>query len=254
MLADFVELTRAVSNPQYAWRVEMLRATRALLAGELAAAEQLGNEALAIARQRGDRGRRPCMGAAPDLARDRERRALVDRSVADRVLAHHPTSLSVIPSWVYAATGRYDEARAALAHYTPHVAHVPATLLAADIARVLGDRELAERVRGVLDELAGSVNMFWGAPPIGTAIGPLPRLAADLAALLGREDEARVLYDRAIAVAETIGAVPLVALARRGRDALGAARASRHHARGPCRRSRAPASTGRSRSTAARRC
>jgi hypothetical protein len=224
VLADLVERNRGVSNPQYAWRVEMLRATRALLAGELAVAEQLGNEALAAARSAGI--------AVAELAWTQHRISLAIASgdpssigsVADRVLAHYPTSLTVIPSWVYAATGRHDEARAALAHYTPHVAHVPATLLAADIARMLGDRELAERVRVVLDQLAGSVNMFWGGPPIGTAIGPLPRFAADLAALLGREDEARTLYDRAIAVAETIGAVPMVALARRGRDALGAAR------------------------------
>lgn len=50
--------------------------------------------------------------------------------------------------------------------------------------------------------------------------GPTHRVAADLAALLGRTAEARSLYEEAIALADAIGAAPFAARARRGLASL----------------------------------
>ena len=63
-------------------------------------------------------------------------------------------------------------------------------------------------------------SLFWG-PFGGTVFGSTQGVAADVAALLGRVDEARALYEEAIALGESMKAVPFVARAKKGLAALG---------------------------------
>ncbi|HVH43935.1 MAG TPA: hypothetical protein VM925_16395 [Labilithrix sp.] len=65
-----------------------------------------------------------------------------------------------------------------------------------------------------------TLTFFWGSPHFTVALGPAQLLLANLAALLQRP-EARKLYEAAVAACERMGAIPFLALARRGLAALG---------------------------------
>ena len=96
----------------------------------------------------------------------------------------------------------------------------PALLLAADAAVLLGDTALAQRCHDAIVAQRSATVLFWGGPIGCAAIGPPARIAGGVAQLRGRLDDARALYDEAIAIADTIGAVPHAALARRARESL----------------------------------
>jgi len=215
---SYATLVREFPQPHYRWRLPMLRSMRALLLGDFDAAEQLATEAFAIA----DRGDVPgsrfywamhriCIahvrGEAASIARD-----------AELVLSACRGG-PAFSEWVHAAVGQTSLARAALVEITRLPAVFPLAIIGGDAATMIGDADLARIFYDRLRTMRTRQPLFWG--PHGTIVlGPTARVAANLAAILGRIDEARVLYDEAIELAERMCAPAFVALARRARDAL----------------------------------
>ena len=203
----------------YAWQLPITRAARALLAGDLAAAERLGGEARTIAARGQTQIEIAFALQAISLAQARGEPASVGTRT-DELVRVLPRQFA---GWVYAATGRTAEATAAYADMQFLRGVDPRLLLAADAAVILGDTALAARCYEPLLAVRSERVLFWAGPIGSTAIGPPARFAGAIAELLGHVDEARALYDEAIAIADAMAAVPHAALARRARERLGAA-------------------------------
>lgn len=84
------------------------------------------------------------------------------------------------------------------------------------------DVDTATVVLPMLEACARDQTCFWGIFAVGV-LGPVQRVAGDLASLLGRTDEARRWYDETIEIGERMRAPAIVSLARARRDALGPA-------------------------------
>lgn len=227
----YARRVQELPQPQYQWRVPMVRAMLAMLDGELDEAERLGRESLELA----ERGR-----VAPGIvgwAHHRIAAAMLrgDRSSieadADRVIAAlAPTPAhSAAAAWALAVTGRSGEARERLERATlrhpsagePHLAFTQDWLVAADAAVVLGHRAVGEMLLPLLEaQRSRGTLMFWGIPHGTAAIGPVARFVADLEVLLGRFEDARRHYDEAIQIADRMAAPAFAELARQSLDAL----------------------------------
>jgi hypothetical protein len=137
------------------------------------------------------------------------------------------TLTATLGAWALAAAGRHAEARENLGQLQLQLTFVrgryPVAMYGADAAIMLGDRVLAARLYALLEEHRHVNAVHWGIPTPGPVFGPTALVLADLAAFLGQVDDARRLYAEAIEVAERLGGVPFVALARRGLDVLGGA-------------------------------
>ena len=231
-LTTYERLVREFPQPQYQWRVPMLRATFASLAGDFATAERLSDEAFAIADEGEIRAGKIAWALFRlSLAHLRGDPASV-APYAERIdaLAGPMSGSTGFIAWLYAATGRHDEARALLEGLikVPHT--FPWCLISGETVCILGDRAMAERFYPWLLRHAKDNSLFWG--PLGSVVfGPTQRVAGDVARLLGKTEEARQLYAEAIALGERMNAPAFVTLAQRGLDALDAARAT--HSEGP---------------------
>ncbi|HEX6277669.1 MAG TPA: hypothetical protein VFZ53_31720, partial [Polyangiaceae bacterium] len=127
---------------------------------------------------------------------------------------------TVIPAWILAASGSSGEAVTLLEVSLRSQQHFPDVLWAAGACVLLKNLDIGARVYPALVAEVGRNRMYWG-PGGGTLFGPTSLMAADLALLLGRREEASAHYDEAITLCRTIGAKPLLALALRGRKACG---------------------------------
>jgi tetratricopeptide (TPR) repeat protein len=220
-LAKHEALLRDHPLPTYRWRLACLRATMAALAGDFERADRLQADVLAqcdsaefspgllawvmlrmsIAHLRGD---------PKSIASDAERiRALAGSVIGARGFV----------AWLLAATGERSAARAILIELMATPSMFPWLAVGGETVCMLEDSALAEQVYPVLSARAAESSFFWAG--YGAVVfGPLERVAGDVAAFLGRTDEARRWYDRAIALGERMQAPGIVDLAARRRDAL----------------------------------
>jgi len=172
----------------------MLLATRAALAGDFTKADQLCAEALRIAEEGEIRAGRIAwvlFRASVAHLRGDPSRIAIDQQYFDAVATTSRSSeWQSFAAWVYAATGRPEEARAMLDDIEGWLHSYPFCLLCGEAISILGDAELAKRVYPTLLAQAADHTFFWG--PFGSAIfGPTQRIAAQLAHLMGKTEEAR---------------------------------------------------------------
>lgn len=221
-LDEYAAIVRDFPQPHYRWRLPMLRSMRALLSADFDSAERLAAEAYAIA------------GSAdvPSFAfhwalhlvcvpHVRGEPSSIAKDSGTAFEAFAPVyGGQALATWVHAALGHGTEATRGLAELVvAGPESFPGTLIGGEVARLIGDRDAGAKFYAELCAAKSTKPIFWG--PHGTIVlGPTVRVAADLAAMLGRIDEARALYEEAIAFAERMRAPALIALARRGLDAL----------------------------------
>jgi tetratricopeptide (TPR) repeat protein len=162
------------------------------------------------------------------------------------LLARFEWMPSAVPyiTWLLAALGRHEEARARLASLDM-ISLSPMALFelmgAAEACVLLGRADLGHTIYPRL--LLAADRSTWNLAP-ATLLGPIARVLGDLALLIGRQPEALRHYDEAIAFAEKLGAPPLTDLCRRRKEEARAAGAA------PAALEAAPAAAGASVTTA----
>jgi tetratricopeptide (TPR) repeat protein len=221
-LAAYTRLLQEFPQPHYRWRLPMQRATLAALAGDFATAERMGNEALAIGEEGGI--------ATARIAWVLHRMAIAHlrcdpasvRPDAERIeaLGGPITGAKGFMAWIHAATERPEAARRGLAEIGNELFHFPWCLIGGEAVCLLRDTTLAEQFYPALCDHAPLNPLFWG--PFGAAVfGPTQCVAGDLAALLGRHDEARRWYREGLALGESMDAPAFIERGKRGLAALG---------------------------------
>jgi hypothetical protein len=226
VLDAYLRLVGEFAHVHYRYRRPLVLATHASLDGDFERAERLSREAREIIEEN------PEMG--PRLGWATHRIALA--MLRDDAGVLHPDleavtqtfgRISAVAWWAdsmsaiaLAMCGRADEARARLGWVRYEAGSFVSMLMMGHLALLLRDRQMAARVLDPLIALRGQNEFFWSAQGIA-AFGPASRVAGDLAAMLGRTDEARRLLEEAVAVGERMASPPLVALARKRLAALG---------------------------------
>jgi hypothetical protein len=203
-------------QPHHRWRAPLVRAVLAALAGRFGEAERLASESLVVSREAG--GREPLMMNAvfrtvlPYVRGDeggiREARPLIEEAMAGA------PQWDVFGALADAPLGRIDRVRASFAR-----------LRELPVRDVVGAAQLGWAcVRAGLVEDA---RLFYDLRETGPALtrplswapggfgcnGPASLLAGHLAAMTGREDEAREAFREAAAVARAIASPPFIAQA-----------------------------------------
>jgi hypothetical protein len=224
-LAEFERLLQDFPQSQYQVRLRVLRTTLAALSADFEAAERLcaevrglGSETpvakmlwgllrISVAFLRGDPA-----SIAPDVE-------AID-AMTGKILG-----AKGFRAWMYAAIGRGDAARAILGELAEVHFGYPWMAVGGEASCLLQDRSLAERFYPLVCAHAATNSFFWGAYG-AMAFGPLERVAGDLARFIGRPDEARAWYEKAIAIGKRMQAPAITALAERGLAALGGSPAS----------------------------
>src|SRR5262249_32659865 len=84
-------------------------------------------------------------------------------------------------------------------------------IMSAEGACMLEDKPLGEKLYPYLSKHARENPIFWGGYGT-TAFGPTPRIAGDVARLLGRAEEARSWYELALTVGRRVGAPAMATL------------------------------------------
>jgi class 3 adenylate cyclase len=204
-LAVATDLAHRLRQPAYLWNVELLRAGRALLGGELEAAEELASAAFEI----GQSALLPKSLAVAtfggqlfwiryDQGRLDELEELVASLVEEQpALPAWRTSLALIQcegGQLEGARQQFDRAAALDFEDIPrdHV-WLSGTMMLADVAVDLADSERARQLYLLLLPHAGQ--MGWNAV---CSTGPVDLRLGKLAALLGRENEAMDLVKSAV--------------------------------------------------------
>jgi DNA-binding CsgD family transcriptional regulator len=206
------------------WHLHRMRATRAALVGELAAAAEHNEAARAVAAQIGAFSMTGMYHSFNNLLA--HLRGTIDREAAEAALAVLRQApgiplVRVFVPLVHALAGDMDLARATFEEFR----HMPGTLEVGPrwiavvthighVALLLDDTETAERV---YQELSG-LEPCYMADGSGTVFcsGSRERVVGDLALATGRVDEAIARYTDAIAMNARIGARPFLALSRLG--------------------------------------
>jgi hypothetical protein len=226
-LDAYVSLAREFP-PHYRWRPPLVLASHAMLDGDFDRADALAAQGLALAEEAGVfQGRLYwVMQRVVQALLVREDPRILAAN-ADRILSVLAVVEKVTPwgrasaALVLAMLGRETEARRRFSPQEVDPADFPSVLGNAYLPLFLRDRELGERLLPALVEAGSRIPFYW----MGEAaivFGPTPGVAGEIAALLGRAEEARGLLDQAIEVAERIGSPPMVARMRARRAALGA--------------------------------
>jgi hypothetical protein len=194
------------------------------LAGEQAAAQEAIEEAHELARHDPSGPGRSLwlthqVAIRQLLARPRELEELTPVLLAE--FERMPSSIPLAP-WLLMVSGRHEEARVLLSRTQLEPDDIPSANLmdllgAAEVAALLGDRELGQRIYPVLVRAAD--RQLWNVAP-GALIGPTARVLGDVAHLIGRDTDALRHYDEAIAFAEKLGSPPLVEVCRSRRASL----------------------------------
>jgi DNA-binding CsgD family transcriptional regulator len=206
------------------WHLHRMRATRAALVGELAAAAEHNEAARAVAAQVGAFSMTGMYHSFNILLA--HLRGTMDRETGEAALAVLRQApgiplVRVFVPLVHALLGDRDLARATFEEFR----HMPGTVEVAPrwiplvtyigyVALLVDDTEAADRVYQELSGLAP----FYMADGSGTVFcgGSTQRLVGDLALATGRVDEAIARYTDAIAMNARIGARPFLALSRLG--------------------------------------
>jgi class 3 adenylate cyclase len=204
-LAASGELAGSMGPSMPAWIQRFTEAGRAVLAGDLDAAERLAEDALAV----GDRGGQPDAalfhGVLLFAIRLHEDRVAEIAELIEQAGTGDDVPDGVDALWGIAAChlGRDDDARAVLdrlgrdafAHTPQHQAWASIVWAAAVIAAHLGDRARVEQCYDLLLPYAGTL-VFPGLAVFDAVDSTLGMLAG----VLGRTDAARDHYDRATAL------------------------------------------------------
>jgi hypothetical protein len=207
--------------PQYEdhWRVPIARALLAGLRGDFAEADRLSEIAFTLAEQAGSSYgirisalQRLALAYlqcdSSPLAKDAA--ALFD--VAAR-MPPHPMAMTAI----LAAVGRRDDATRRLRSATWNPGDVMSLVFGALACVTVRDVETAEGLYGPVTQVARTHRLFWG-PALAWVVGPISRLAGELALLLGRPADAVRHHDAALEVCALVGSPALEALCRGSRD------------------------------------
>jgi tetratricopeptide (TPR) repeat protein len=206
------------------WHLHRMRATRAALVGELAAAAEHNEAARAVAAQIGAFSMTGMYHSFNNLLA--HLRGTMDRETGEAALAVLRQApgiplVRVFVPMVHALVGDRDLARATFEEFR----HMPGTVEVGPrwaalvthighVALLLDDAETADRVYQELSGLApcymadGSGTVFCG--------GARERVVGDLALATGRVDEAIARYADAIEMNARIGARPFLVLSRLG--------------------------------------
>ncbi|HVH46975.1 MAG TPA: AAA family ATPase, partial [Labilithrix sp.] len=222
-LAKYERLVERFPQAHYRWRIPMLQATRSGLAGDFDTADRLCAEAAKIAEEGDLRAGKIawalCRVSFACLRDDLDRLASERQKLEPISVACRTGEWRSFSALIYAATGRHEEARAALADLETWIDSYLFCVWCGEAVVILGDTELAERVYPRLLTHAAENTLLWG--PFGSVVfGPTQRIAADLARLLGKTEDARRLYDEAVAIGERMAAPALITLAKRRRAML----------------------------------
>ncbi len=212
-LAAIVQLAAQFRYPLTAWRVPMLRAAFAIFDGRLEEAEQLGDDALSLAQKAGTHQADVVWAQqriAIAIARREPERIVPD---ADRLLSMISPNVLLAPirAWVFAASGRADEARHELESLSERH-QVFGLIFAAEACILLDDPVAAARLRPLFLRQWHGTRFFFGALATGFVVGPATRLLGELARLCECREEARGLFEDAIALCRKVRSPAFLAL------------------------------------------
>ena len=230
-LAKYDRLIEELDVPQYRWRIAMLRSTWAALAGDFILADQLCADARELAKRSGLLVEGDLAWAMARLSfallRGEPERIATDNELIQAIMSsisgapnYAPATNLAVGAFICAAIGRADDARALLKQTEGWFWNYHICVSAAEASVILGDAEWAERLYSTLVAHAANNTFIW--EPFGMlAFGPTQRVAGDVARLLGKKDDARRLYDEAIAIGQRMAAPALIELATKRKAALG---------------------------------
>lgn len=222
------ELVRELGHPLARVRFLLVSALLASFRADFAAADRLADEAAQQADELGTPAGKLLLlthrlGQA--LLRGDPGMLLPHAAAMIAHLSNVPGSAPQL-AWFLAGVGRVSEARERVQAEVADPEHF-ASLNLWELAGVgetcvlLGDVELAARVYPRV--LQASDRIFWNMAP-GMLVGPFARVLGDLAALLGRDADARRHYDAVIAFWERLGVPALAERSRSKRAQLAAAK------------------------------
>ena len=211
--------------PELVWRAPLLRAMRAIMRGDFAAAERLADEATALPTRVDDPnapfslamqrlGRLWASGRVEELARHITPAIEQVHRVTDSIYAY------CLRAGMFARCGRAAEARADLAWIVSRPQYLrmrPMLAWAAEAAVALGDRKTGALLLDALAPLAPRLH-GWGAIAM-VCETPLSHPVARLHALLGDRAAASRAFDDALRRTEALDAPPLLAWIERDRAA-----------------------------------
>jgi hypothetical protein len=211
---SFAALLGRLSQPQYRWRMPIVRAARAILRGDFDEAFRLIASARQLARDHDlDRARMCCSFAelsAVLASRSRER-AL---ECAEEVRAQ----LSIVPGIVgkgllssaLAAAGKLDEARRELAPNAPQLPPIGLMQFRLEAALLLDDRERIATTCAALADVAGKSALAYGAA-MSVMLCPIEIAVGEGLVRIGRAPEAVSMIERGLALARMLEAPVFVA-------------------------------------------
>jgi tetratricopeptide (TPR) repeat protein len=220
----YEELLEEFPGDHHRWRIVSVRALFAMFDGNTERMLALSDEAIALARK---------TSATPhallSCAIQRWVFACAFRDPA--ILGEHLASILEITRripqmrvalspWFLAASGRWEEARDAMPEVLAmeaiqdNSADFPALLITAEVVLLVGDVDGAALVYPNLARYEFDQPFFF--PGTNSApLGPTSQTLGDLALLLGLSEEAASHHEKALELAELMGARPLVARAKR---------------------------------------
>lgn len=228
--AEYVRVAARFEHPHFAWRILALRARAALLDGAPREAQALGDRSLRIAEEAGlavgvvanlvlalgavqmqeDYGAAHRIGA-------RLHRVLTREGVANGL----GFGAKCLDAWLESVSDDDAPARRAIERLDVR-GEIPSLLVLAEGTTVRRDAESAGRLYPAVCAELERNPFLWGPSGLGI-FGPTARIAADLARLLGRADEARAHDLTTLALGERMQSPLIVGMAKRR---LAAARTS----------------------------
>jgi DNA-binding CsgD family transcriptional regulator len=223
-LAAAQQTAQELRQLHYHWQLPLARATRALLAGRFAEAEQQAAQGLAIGQRAGDQAVELYYVGAVMTLRFMQGRVGEMVELFQDLAARFP-AMPVYRTALAAAlaeAGRPVEARAeveqlAAGNLTPvprNTAWSSSLALLAYACHHLGDAALAAKLQGLLEAYADR-NIATGRFG-GLCLGPAAYFLGLLDLTLDRPDEAVRCFGEAAALAERMQARPMVAICREG--------------------------------------
>ncbi len=199
-------------QPHYQWRLPIVRAMRAVIGGRFAEADRLVAEVRAIF-ERLDGAQSNYLTIHLFGAEHARRDAIALEELEARFSFRGGPGSAPFGAWIAAASGRTADADSRLRQYMGFMAAsgVPSvTGVLGDTCVIAGLTEHAPELYARLKPLLANNRLAWG-PAAVACLGPTARTLGDLAAMLGRDDDAMAHYTDALDLAERIGARAYVA-------------------------------------------
>jgi DNA-binding CsgD family transcriptional regulator len=223
-LAAAEQTAQQLRQLHYHWQLPLARATRALLAGRFAEAEEQAAQGLAIGRRAGDQAVRIFHTAVVGTLRFMQGRFGETVQVFQDLATRFPEApvMRTALAAALAEAGRTDQARAEVGRLAAGdpvpVPRNPAWSLSLALlvltCHQLGDRELAIKLYGLLEPYADRniATARFG----GVCLGPAAYLLGLLDLTLGRPEQAVRRFQDAATLAARMQARPMLAMGREG--------------------------------------